>query len=148
MNADEEPLARLREVSSALETSDDLADPALFQQIIDVLPDALLIADSHARVCMVNQQLELLFGYPRSLLLGEPFAVLIPPELRERHAKHFENYFDNPTVRPMKAAQALSGVRRDGKLVSVQIILGPLVSKRGTLGLALIRRMVNATSQE
>jgi len=139
-----EPLSKLKEISTALEVYDALADPALVQQILDVLPDALLIADIAGRICMVNQQLELLFGYPRSMLLGEKFDILLPPEVRERHTGHFEQYFENPTVRPMNSSKALSGIRRDGREVKVQISLGPIVSGRGMLGLALIRRVVHA----
>ncbi len=139
-------LDELRKVSQALEVTDAAFDPALFQQVIDVLPDALLIVDSKARIVMVNGQLELLFGYPRSMLLGQDFFMFIPQELHEIHRKHFAGYFEQPNVRPMNFAKPLPGVRQDGSRVDVQISLGPLVSKRGMLALALIRRVAHGTS--
>jgi PAS domain S-box-containing protein len=45
---------------------------------IDVAPVALLVADHHGRIALVNQELERLFGYSREDLSGASVEVLIP----------------------------------------------------------------------
>jgi PAS domain S-box-containing protein len=116
-------------------------DPSLFQQIIDNLPDGLLIADAQGHIILVNRQLELMFGYSRSQLLDKPVETLIPEDKREAHKKYFADYFRAPAARPMNKAMPLTGLRHDGSLVTVQIELGPLISSQGVWGLALIRRV-------
>jgi len=137
---DRDPLAKLKAVSDLLVD----VDPALFQQIIDSLPDSLLIADSAATILLVNQQLELMFGFPRSMVLGKKVEMFIPEDKREAHAKYFAGYFMAPSIRPMHRAQPLTGVHRDGRLIPIQINLSPIVSTHGTWALALIRRIVDA----
>lgn len=132
-------ISRLKEISDQLVT----IDPDLFQRIVDAIPDAFLIADSKSNILLVNQQLEYMFGYPRSMLLGKRVDMLMPDAVRKVHAKHFDDYFMNPSVRPMNKAMHLIGQNRDGRPVTVQISLGPIVGPQGTWALALIRRIVD-----
>jgi len=132
-------LQRLREISGKLVDM----DPDLFQQIIDALPDALLIADAQSKILLVNKQLELMFGWPRTMLMGQRLDMLMPEEVRTIHKAHFDDYFMNPSARPMNMGKHLTGLRRDGRLVTVQISLGPIISPQGTWGLALIRRAID-----
>jgi PAS domain S-box-containing protein len=132
-----DPLRALKSISDRLVD----IDPSLFQQIIDNLPDGLLIVDAQGHIILVNRQLELMFGYSRTQLLDKPVETLIPEEKRDAHRQYFAAYFKAPTARPMNRAQPLTGVRHDGSFVTVQIELGPLVSSQGVWGLALIRRV-------
>jgi PAS domain S-box-containing protein len=135
-------LRRLEEISERL-TGPLVVDPAMFAQILDALPDGLLVINEAGIIQHVNQQIELLFGYPRSSLIGEPVHMLLPPELSSVHAQHIAKYFTHPTVRPMNMARSLSGKHRNGRTINVQISLGPVVSSQGVLALALVRRVVD-----
>lgn len=128
-------IERLSELSVKLE------DPSLFQSIIDNLPDALLVVGDHGLIKLVNFQTELMFGYPRKLLIGETLATLLPERTREIHAKHFENYFLNPYPRPMNLGRHLSALRKDGREITVQIALSSVINHIGVLALAAIRRV-------
>lgn len=141
MNTD--TLKRLEEINEKL-TDRIVIDPIMFEQIVDSLPDGLLVINESGLIQLVNEQIELLFGYPRASLIGQPVHMLLPDELRERHAEHITRYFSNPTVRPMNLAQTLVGRHRSGRTVNVQIILGPVVSAQGILALAVVRRVANA----
>jgi protein-histidine pros-kinase len=132
----------LEEINRKL-TDQIVVDPEMFAQILDSLPDGLLVINESGIIQHVNQQIELLFGYPRSKLLGEPVHMLLPPELATTHARHLERFFTNPSVRPMNLARALAGRHRSGRDITVQISIGPVVSAQGVLGLALIRRVVH-----
>lgn len=138
-----EILEKLEEVTARLQDR-VVVDPEMFGQIIDALPDGLLIIDDSGHILLANQQTELLFGYPRSMLIGQPIHMLLPEELRTRHEQHIRMFFALPAVRPMNMAQTLQGQRRNGSRIDVQISLGPLVSKHGVLALALVRRVTSA----
>lgn len=141
-DSDDPNMTRLKEVTGNLRDRDRLADdPALIQQIIDSLPDALLVVSSDMKVLLVNKQMELMFGYTRNALLGSNFDILLPKEIHERHAILFDGYFRAPSVRPMNMARPLKALRRDGREIEVQINLSPIVSEQGVLGLALLRNV-------
>jgi PAS domain S-box-containing protein len=138
-----EILQRLEEVNAILDHQ-PVVDPEMFAQILDALPDGLLVISEQGSIRHVNQQIELLFGYPRSMLVGQSVHMLLPPELAEAHAGHIARFFSHPTVRPMNMAKALPGRHRSGRTITVQISLGPVVSTQGVLGLALVRRVLDA----
>lgn len=131
-------LDRLAELNKKL--SEIVIDSEMFSQIIDALPDGLVVIDEDGIIHHVNHQITLIFGYTRSLLVSKPIHMLLPPESWEAHAKHIAKFFTNPTARPMNLSKVLQGKHRNGNAVSVQISIGPLVSEQGILGLGLVRR--------
>lgn len=135
-----EILQRLEEVSAVLDDM-PVIDPRLFAQILDSLPDGLIVINDEGFIRHVNQQIELMFGYPRSLLIGQPVHMLLPQDLREKHAHHISQYFQRPSARPMAFAQTLPGLHRSGRTIDIQISLGPVISEQGVLALALVRRV-------
>jgi PAS domain S-box-containing protein len=135
-------LQRLEEINRKL-TDQVVVDPEMFAQILDALPDGLIVINDMGVIQHVNQQVELLFGYPRSRLIGEPVHMLLPPELAGVHSQHIAQFFTHPSVRPMNLAKALSGQHRSGRTITVQISIGPVISTQGVLALALIRRVVD-----
>lgn len=136
-----EILKRLEEINDKL-TEQVVIDPAMFAQLVDSLPDGLLVINEAGIIQLCNAQIELLFGWPRASLIGQPVHMLLPEGLREKHAQHIARYFENPSVRPMHLAQTLPGRHRSGRTINVQIILGPVVSTYGVLALAVVRRVM------
>lgn len=134
-------LERLAELNKQI--SDIVIDSEMFSQIIDALPEGLIVIDEKGIIHHVNQQITLIFGYVKTFLIGKSVHVLLAPELRDIHTKHIEKFFSYPTVRPMNSAKMLEGRHRSGKTVNVKISIGPLISEQidGMLGLALVRRV-------
>ncbi len=131
-------LDRLAELNKKL--SEIIIDSEMFAQIIDALPDGLLVIGEDGTIHHVNHQITLIFGYPRSFLISKPVHILLAPELGELHAKHIAKFFTNPTARPMNLSKTLPGLHRSGRVVEVQVSIGPLISEQGILGLGLVRR--------
>ncbi len=138
------------EVITALERIGDLnrrladttIDPSMWPQIVDSLPDGLIVIDPQGLIHLVNVQLELMFGYHRSKLVGEPVHMLLAPELASVHSDHLRRFFESPSARPMNLAKHLPGRHANGKMITVQISIGPLIAEDGLFGLAIVRRIV------
>jgi PAS domain S-box-containing protein len=132
-------LERLADLNRKL--GDVEVDPTMWPQIIDSLPDGLIVISETGVIQLVNVQIELTFGYHRSKLLGEPVHKLLAPDLATKHAGHLERFFASPSARPMNLAKHLPGRHASGRTITVQISIGPLISEAGVFGLAIVRRV-------
>jgi PAS domain S-box-containing protein len=120
--------------SLGIKLSDDL-----FRGLLEAAPDAMVIIDARGRVCLVNGQVERLFGYRREELIGQPIEILVPEREREAHEKHRGEYAREPRARAMGGDRALSARRKDGSEFPVEISLSPLKTDSGILVTAAIR---------
>lgn len=82
-------------------------------------------------IVIVNAQVEKMFGYNRTELIGQPVEKLIPERFRETHPALREEFFSNPTVRSMGGGRELFGRRKDGSEFPVEIGLNPINDQRG-----------------
>jgi PAS domain S-box-containing protein len=110
-----------------------------FRSLLESAPDAVVVVDHRGRIALINVQTEMLFGYTRDELLGQPVEILIPEPYRSRHRKHRQGYNASPRARPMGAGQDLLGLRKDGTKFPVEISLSPLGGEEGTLVFTAIR---------
>lgn len=109
-----------------------------FRLALEASPTGMIMVDSFGRIVLVNAQVEKLFGYERSELVGAPIELLVPERLRSGHPHFRGQFFENPKTRPMGAGRDLHGLRKDGTEVPVEIGLNPLVTARGTFVLSSV----------
>ena len=100
-------------------------DEATLRGLLETAPDAMIVVDRAGRIVLVNAQAERLFGYDRGALLGRTMEKLLPDSCRGRHPAQVAAYMRAPRVRPMGAAAALHGRRRDGSEFPIEVSLGP-----------------------
>lgn len=110
-----------------------------FRALLESAPDAMVIAGTDGRIILVNRQTEVIFGYSRDELLGQPVEILVPEEDRRRHAAHRSGFFIRPNTRPMGAGLDLYGLRKDGTRFPVEISLSPIATEDGLVVCAAIR---------
>ncbi|HZU02912.1 MAG TPA: PAS domain S-box protein [Ktedonobacteraceae bacterium] len=95
-------------------------------QLLDLLPDAMVVVNQEGTMVLVNKQSEVLFGYARSELLTQPLEILLPERFRGGHIRRREQYAAAPRARPMGIGLQLFGRKKDGSEFPVDISLGPL----------------------
>ncbi|MGM0584469.1 MAG: sensor domain-containing protein [Pseudomonadota bacterium] len=83
--------------------------------VLDSTTDAVVIADAARRIRVFNDGAERMFGRSAAEALGREMEILVPAELRERHAAHVAA-FAQETVgsRMMDERREVRGLRADG----------------------------------
>lgn len=99
---------------------------ALEHDVVEAVPDGIVVVDAHGTIVLVNQQAERMFGYSRPQLVGQPVEMLMDPGLAEQHRGHRERWGRNPHVRPMGAGLQLEARRCDATTFPVEISLSPM----------------------
>ena len=89
---------------------------------IDDIPDAILRVDREGTILAVNAAAVEMFGYECDELVGRKIELLVPRRYGD-HARTRQAYHDNPLARPMGKVQQISGLRKDGSEIPVDISL-------------------------
>ena len=116
-----------------------LAEALLSGDLLETLPDAIVVVDHHGTIVQVNSQARDLFGYDRDELIGQKVEMLVPESYRQQHHSHRENFAEAPKTRRMGANLDLYGRRRNGSEFPVEISLSPVSAENGVFVLSAIR---------
>jgi PAS domain S-box-containing protein len=114
-------------------------------ELMEALPDGIVIVDADGRIAFVNARLQQLSGYERDELLEGPLEVLVPEELRPSHRRHREDYGAAPHVRSMGSGLDIHLRRADGAEIPVDIQLSPLEIAGRRLTVAAVREISDRT---
>ena len=109
------------------------------EQLLEAMPDAVVVVDAGGRVVRVNGRAEALSGCSRDELLGMAVDELAPVGLRQAHVAHRTAYQLHPTVRTMGTHLEIRFRRRDGSEFPADIALSPVVTDRGVHVVASVR---------
>jgi PAS domain S-box-containing protein len=121
---------------------------AKFQGLLESAPDAILVVGADGLVRLVNRQTEVLFGYERAELLGQPVERLIPERFAAGHPQMRSGFNADPSVRAMGANVELAARRKDGSEFPVDISLAPLETEEGMLVSAAVRDVTERKQAE
>jgi PAS domain S-box-containing protein len=125
-----------------LESNRDITESRLaedrFRVAVESAPNSVVIIDHEGRILLVNSQTELLFGYSREELIGQPIEMLVPERFRRQHPEYRKGFAAEPKVRPMGAGRDLFGLRKDGSEVPIEIGLNPIAIEGKTMVLSSI----------
>ncbi len=109
----------------------------IFKIAIEVCPVGIVLIDSGGTIVLVNAEMERLFGYARDEMIGQAVDILVPANLRARHAKLRGEFTAHPNNR-MAAGRNLAARRKDGSEFPVEIGLKPIRADEGSLILGVI----------
>lgn len=109
------------------------------RDLLNSIPDSLVIVSSEGKIVAVNSQSEVLFGYRSEELIGQPVELLIPSRLGHLHVRHRASFLADPHVRPMGPDLKLLAKRKSGAEFPVEISLSPLRTAQGLYVTSAIR---------
>ena len=112
-----------------------------FRDLIESMPDAIVMLNRAGRIVLANSHATEMFGYAEGALSGLLVENLLPERFREHHVGHRAHYFSHPRVRSMGANLELYGLRQDGSEFPVEISLSPLETDEGKLVVSAIRNI-------
>ena len=110
-----------------------------FQAIADFSPDALIVCDGASNIVFANKQVHPLLGYNGSELLGKNFELMIPEDLREKHAIFYAQFSKNPQARPMGLGRKTYGLHKNGNVLLLEISLNAMKTGDGLFTFAAMR---------
>jgi protein-histidine pros-kinase len=111
-----------------------------FRDILESTPDAMVIVDKSGTITITNSQTEMIFGYSKDEMIGQPVEMLIPSRFHANHPGHRDGFFAHSRVRPMGATGSeLYGCRKNGREFPVEISLSPINTGDGFLVAATVR---------
>ena len=117
-------------------------------QVLDLMPDVVILCDRAGSIRHVNRTIQTLFGYEPAELVGAPIDVLIPARYRAAHSMQLESYFAAPRARPMGLGLELTALRKDGHEFPVDISLAPLQIGGDTYSIAAVRDITERKTLE
>jgi PAS domain S-box-containing protein len=119
-----------------------------YGDLLESVPDAILILNDTGRIVLVNSRTEAVFGHSRADLIGQQIEILLPARFRAGHAGHRSRYFTQPRTREMGAGLELYGLRSNGEEFPVEISLSPLRTDEGPLVMSAIRDITDRRKAE
>jgi len=116
--------------------------------LLESSTQSILAVDTGGKIVLANGNTEEMFGYTRPELVGQPFWILLPEDLREPHAALHKAYFSNMETRPMGTGLELTGRRKDGSAFPVEIGLSGIDSPLGKIAVAFVSDITARKSME
>lgn len=109
------------------------------ENLLEALPDGVVIVDATGRIVYANALVEVMSGYRRDEVLGNPVELLVPERFRALHTSHRAGYVENPRARPMGVNLDIFLRRKDGTEFPADIALSPLHTSSGMVVVAALR---------
>jgi PAS domain S-box-containing protein len=96
-----------------------------FSILFESIQEGLIVVNANGEIVLCNAVVEKLFGYQPSELIGQKIEVLVPLNNRKKHTAVRESYHKAPSQRSMGSTMRLSGQKKDGTLLPVEVSLNP-----------------------
>ncbi len=123
----------------------DYSQEWLCRRIVEESRDAVIFADREGVIRLWNQGAQEMFGYAAAEALGKSLDLIIPENLRARHAEGYRRVMATGATRYAKDLLAVPGLRQDGVRLSLEFTIVLVKTEGGEiLGTAAVIRDVTA----
>jgi PAS domain S-box-containing protein len=121
--------------------ADDVRDiRRAFAQLLDAVPDAVVVTTTDGRIIAVNENMCQMAVYTTDAIVGRPIEALVPRHLRAQHVALRTAYFaDGPGVRGVSSRPGVMLLRSDGTEIPVDVALRRMPYERDQVVVASVR---------
>jgi PAS domain S-box-containing protein len=109
-----------------------------FRATVQANPSGMVLVDRSGRIALVNPEVERLFGYASSELLGQSIEILVPELERSSHVRHRATFAADDATRRMGVGREIVGVDKQGRAIAVEIGLSGIATPDGEFVLATL----------
>jgi len=110
-----------------------------FSSLLEIAPDAMVIADFDGTIVLVNSHAEVLFGYCRQELIGMKLDDLMPTECRASQDAYLSEFLSSAPSKTISPSAELWGLRKDASEFPFEVSLSPLNTLAGALTIGAFR---------
>lgn len=108
--------------------------------LVHSMADGIILVDDKKRtIGFTNPQAEQMFGYAPGELVGKPLSDLIPDKYKGKHETYHDQYVEDSKPRPMGSGLKITGRRKDGSEIDLDISLSPVRTAQGNFTTAVMR---------
>lgn len=132
------PVAGERVLATVVDISMRRNLEAGLRSALEAAPFGMLLVDGEGQIALANASLCRTFGYTPAELVGEPLEVLLPQRAQAEHVAMRDRYLREPRPRTMGSGRDLTGRRKDGVEVPVEIGLSHVHTAAGKMALAAV----------
>ena len=104
----------------------NLETPIDYQHLVEVIGDAVVVADTSGAIDLWNPAAERLFGFTQAEALGNSLYLIIPERLRERHWAGYRKTMATGETRYSHDVLRVPAVHKDGRALSIAFTVGLL----------------------
>jgi PAS domain S-box-containing protein len=97
-----------------------------YQHLVEVIGDAVVVADTSGAINLWNPAAERLFGFTQAEALGNSLDLIIPERLRERHWAGYRKTMATGETRYSHDVLRVPAVHKDGRALSIAFTVGLL----------------------
>lgn len=109
------------------------------RDVIEFLPDAVLVIGEDSKIAFANPQAEMLFEYPAKDMIGHSIEMLVPRRFREQHKLDRRAFVADSQVRPMGNGLTVYARRKDGIEIPCDVSLSNVRTAQGVFTIATTR---------
>jgi PAS domain S-box-containing protein len=104
-----------------------------FEQLVDVIGDAIVISDASGAITLWNPAAERMFGFSREEAMGQALDLIIPERLRGRHWAGYEKTMATGETRYGHDLLRVPATHKDGRTLSIAFTVALLHARDKTV---------------
>ena len=109
------------------------------QAILDVAYEAIISIDENGTIESMNKQVENMFGYPESQLLGENVSALMPAPYKKVHSDYIQHYCQTGEAKVIGEGREVLGLHRNGSEFPIHLTITETAVRGSRLFIGMIR---------
>jgi diguanylate cyclase (GGDEF)-like protein/PAS domain S-box-containing protein len=109
-----------------------------FRSAVQAAPTAMIMVDPIGTIILANDRADMMFGFERGALIGQPLNLLLPLDAVSSHDAYRQQFLRAPEERSMGNHREIYARHKDGSEFRVEIGLTPITDEAGHFVLASI----------